>query len=156
MPDAKESSPVTLLLIALFKLLKGVLLIVVGAGALKLLHRDVGEAVNHWIEILRIDPDNRFIHGALEKLFAVSPKQLKELSAGTFIYAGLLLTEGVGLLMRRHWAEYFTVVTTAALIPLEVYELAKHFTPVKVGVLVINVAIVWYLIARLRSYRRAA
>ncbi len=98
-----------------------------------------------------MDPRNRYIHRVLAKLFAVNPKQLKELSAGTFFYAALLLTEGVGLLMRKHWAEYFTVITTAALVPLEIYELAKRFTFVKIAVLAVNVAIVVYLIARLRN-----
>jgi len=57
--------------------------------------------------------------------------------------------------MRKHWAEYFTVITTAALIPLELYELARHFSWAKIVVLLVNVAIVVYLIARLRSPRTA-
>jgi len=81
----------------------------------------------------------------------VTPKQLRELSVGTFLYAGLFLTEGMGLLLRKHWAEYFTIITTGAFIPLEIYEVARHFTVVKVVVTVINVLIVWYLVARVRS-----
>ena len=53
--------------------------------------------------------------------------------------------------MRKRWAEYFTVISTAVFIPLEVYEIFHRFTGVKVGVLAVNVAIVWYLIQRLRS-----
>src|SRR5438876_3197403 len=86
------------LLIGLFKLLKGLMLVAVGIGALKLLHRDVATVVEHWVQLLRVDPENRFIHRVLVKVFAVSPKQLRELSIGTFFYATLLLTEGVGLL----------------------------------------------------------
>ena len=86
--------PVTLLLIALFKLAKGILLVLVGIGALKLLHKDVAQTVLHWVDVLRVDPDNRFIHGVLSRAFSISPKQLKATSIGTFIYAGLLLTEG--------------------------------------------------------------
>ena len=143
-----------ILLIGIFKLVKGLLLVAVGFGALKLLHRDVETVVQHWVDILRVDPENRFIHRLLTKILSVSPKQLKELSVGTFFYAALLLTEGIGLLMRKHWAEYFTVITTAALIPLEVYELAKRVSPAKIGVLAINVAIVWYLVAQLRKAPR--
>ena len=152
-PHSKEKGAIGILLIGLFKLVKGVLLVAVGIGALKLVHRDIAEVVEHWVEILRVDPDNRFIHGVVVKLFAVTPKQLRELSAGTFFYAALLLTEGIGLLMRKHWAEYFTVITTGAFIPLELYELGKHFTLIKVVVLAINVAIVWYLVDRVRSRR---
>jgi uncharacterized membrane protein (DUF2068 family) len=151
---SKESGTAILILIALFKLVKALLLIAVGIGALRLLHKDVGSVLEHWVEVLRVDPDNHFVHSLLVRLFAVTPKQLEALGAGTFFYAALLLTEGVGLLMRKHWAEYFTVITTALLIPLEVFEMVKHLTTTKVVVLVINVAIVVYLIQRIRGRRR--
>ena len=143
------------MLIALFKLLKGLLLVVIGFGALRLLHRDLADTVTHWVNILRVDPDNRFIHAALTRALSVSPKQLKEASAGTFVYAALLLTEGTGLLLRRRWAEYFTIITTGGLIPLEVYEISRHVTATKIVVLAINVAIVIYLVARVRRKREA-
>lgn len=142
-----------LILIGIFKLAKAILLIAAGIGALRLLHKDVAGTVLHWVNVLRVDPDNRFIHRILAKIFRVTPKQLKELSVGTFFYASLLLTEGIGLLLRKHWAEYFTVITTAALLPLEIYELIERLTAAKVAVLVINVAIVVYLIVRLRRHK---
>jgi uncharacterized membrane protein (DUF2068 family) len=148
----QAKNPIGILLIGIFKLMKALLLVVVGIGAHHYLHRDLAQSVNRWVNTLRVDPDNIYIHGLLTHIFAVTPKQLKALSIGTFIYAALLGTEGVGLLMRKHWAEYFTVISTALLIPLEIYELAKRLTPVKVGVLAINAAIVWYLIARLRKH----
>jgi uncharacterized membrane protein (DUF2068 family) len=145
------SSSVVLILIGLFKLFKALLLVMVGIGAFKLLHKDLAGAVVHWVQLLRIDPDNRFIHGLLLKIFRITPKQLKELSVGTFLYAGLFTTEGIGLLLRKRWAEYFTIVTTGGLIPLEIYELWRHCTAAKTVVALINVAIVWYLVSRVRS-----
>jgi len=150
----KQESATVLTLIALFKLAKALALIAVGIGALKYLHKDLAASVLHWVNVLRVDPDNRLIHPLLAKAFSVTPKQLKELSAGTFFYAALLGIEGIGLLLRKHWAEYFTIITTGALLPLEVYELAKHVTMAKIIVLVINAAIVWYLVVRVRSRRR--
>jgi uncharacterized membrane protein (DUF2068 family) len=147
---APRKSATTLVLIALFKLVKGLLLLAVGVGAVKLLHRDIAQTISDWVDFLRVDPDNRFIHGILTRLLRLSPAQLKAASVGTFIYAGLLLTEGIGLLLRKRWAEYFTIVTTAGLIPLELYELAKHITAAKVAILAINIAIVAYLVVRVR------
>ena len=92
---AKQSSSFILILIGLFKLVKALLLIAVGIGSIRFLHKDLGSTVMHWIQVLRVDPDNRFIHGILVKIFRVTPKQLKELSVGTFLYAG-------GVLDRRH------------------------------------------------------
>jgi len=114
------------------------------------MHRDVATVTEHWIEVLRVDPDNRFIHRGLLRVFNVTPKQLKELSAGTFIYAAIFLTEGTGLLARKHWAEYMTLISTGLFIPLEVYEIYHHFTLLKLGITVINVAIIWYLAAALK------
>ena len=147
----KEPFSAALFLIGLFKLLKALLLVVVGIGAIKFLHRDLSSAVMHWVQVLRVDSDNRYIHGVLVRIFRVTPKQLKELSLGTFLYAALFATEGTGLLLRKHWAEYFTIVSTGAFIPSECYELAKHFTIVKLVVTAINLLIVWYLVVRVRS-----
>jgi uncharacterized membrane protein (DUF2068 family) len=148
-----QESSGTLMLIAIFKLLKGILLVAVGIGALDLLHRDVADTVSHWVDMLRVDPDNHFVHGVLSRLLSVNPNQLKAVSAGTFTYAGLLLTEGIGLLLRKRWAEYFTIITTAGLMPLEVWEITKHVTAIKLVVLLINAAIVVYLVARVRRSR---
>jgi len=150
-PARRQNSSRTLLLIALFKLIKGLLLVAVGIGAFRLLHRDVANTVMHWVTILRVDPDNRFIHAALTRVLSISPKQLKVTSAGTFIYAALLLTEGIGLLLRKRWAEYFTIITTSGLVPLEVYEISRHVTSAKIVVLALNLAIVVYLVVRVRQ-----
>jgi uncharacterized membrane protein (DUF2068 family) len=139
-----------LLLIGLFKLVKGVSLLIVAFGLLRLLHRDVAEVTEHWIEVLRVDPENRFIHRALLKVFNVTPKQLKELSVGTLVYAAIFLTEGTGLLLRKHWAEYMTLISTGLFIPLELYEIHRHFTMVKLVVTLVNVLIVWYLAVRIK------
>ncbi len=143
----------TLLFIALFKLTKGILLLIVAIGAHKLLHRDVANTVAHWVDVLRVDPDNRYIHRLLTRALSVTPAQLKAASAGTFIYSGLLLTEGIGLLLRKRWAENFTIITTAGLIPLEIYEIVHHLTAAKIVVLAVNVVIVGYLILRVRSHK---
>jgi uncharacterized membrane protein (DUF2068 family) len=148
---SKEPFSFVLFLIGLFKLVKAALLVAVGIGAIKLLHKDLSGEVLHWAQVLRVDPDNRYIHGTLVRIFRVTPKQLRELSVGTFIYAALFLTEGAGLLLRKHWAEYFTIITTGLFIPLEIYELARHFTLTKLVVTAVNVLIVWYLVARVRS-----
>jgi uncharacterized membrane protein (DUF2068 family) len=80
--------------------------------------------------------------------------KLRAISAGVFCYAALLLTEGTGLLLRYHWAEYFTVIVTGSFLPLELYELVKRLTITRMVVVALNAAIVWYLIRRLASQRR--
>ena len=149
--SAKSSSSFVLVLIGLFKLFKALLLIAVGISAIKFLHKDLARAVIHWVRVLRVDPDNQYVHRILERIFRVTPKQLKELSVGTFLYASLFAIEGIGLLLRKRWAEYFTIIGTGGLIPLEVYELAQHFTVTKLAVVFVNMLIVWYLASRVQS-----
>jgi uncharacterized membrane protein (DUF2068 family) len=144
-----------LLLIAAFKLIKGLALLALAVGALKLLHKDVAAQVAQWIDILRVDPHNHYIREALSKLGMVDDRKLKELSIGTFFYSGLFLTEGVGLALRKRWAEYLTIVSTASLLPLEIYEIVKQVSALKIIVLLANIAVVVYLVIEVRRTRGA-
>jgi len=132
-------------LIALFKLLKGLLLVVVGLAALRLLHADVSPLVISWADRLNIDPQNRYIGGALSRLLSADTRALVTISVGSFMYAALLLTEAGGLWLRRRWAEYFTIIVTSSFIPLEIYEVYKRFTVTRLAIIALNIAIVGYL-----------
>jgi uncharacterized membrane protein (DUF2068 family) len=138
-------------LIAAFKFFKCALLIGLSVGAFKLLHKDVGEVVEHWVNALRLDPGNHFVDSALAQASRVSPKQIKELGLGGLLYAGLFFTEGTGLWLQKRWGEWLTVIITSTLIPVEIYEIYRHPTWVRVAALVINIAIVGYLIYRIRT-----
>jgi uncharacterized membrane protein (DUF2068 family) len=138
-------------LIALFKLLKAVLLIAVGMGALHLIHKDVASVVEHWVRMLGLDPGNRYVDRALEKAGNLTPDKMKQLGVGSFIYAALFLTEGIGLWMVKRWAEWFSVIITSSLVPFEIYEICRHPSPIKILVLIFNIAVVAYLIYRIRG-----
>jgi uncharacterized membrane protein (DUF2068 family) len=144
-----------LLLIGVLKLLKGLSLIVAGIGLLSLLHRDAADTIRHWIEYVRIDPHDRLIDHLLEKVAGVSHRTLRRLGVGTLLYAAVFCTEGVGLLMAKHWAEYLTAGVTASFLPIEAYELIRHPSPVKAVVILVNVAVVIYLVIEIRRDRAA-
>jgi uncharacterized membrane protein (DUF2068 family) len=76
---------------------------------------------------------------------------LKEIGAGSFGYAALFLTEGTGLLLRKRWAQYFTIIVTASFLPLEFYEVIRQPSVLKTVVILSNVAILVYLVIRLRA-----
>jgi len=139
-------------LIAALKLLKGLALLALGFGALHLLHKDVAAIVEHWINMFQVDPHGHYMHLLLAKLSILDDKRLKELSVGTFVYSAIFLTEGVGLALAKRWAEYLTIISTASLLPLELYELARHASLGKVLALVINLAVVAYLVFELRRF----
>jgi uncharacterized membrane protein (DUF2068 family) len=149
----KSSDSRLIRLIALFKLLKASLLIAVGVGALKLIHKDIATVLQHWVTMLGLDPGNQYVDRALEKAANLSPNKIRGLGVVSFIYAGLFLTEGIGLWLVKRWAEWFTVIVTGSLVPVEVYEIYRHPTPIKILVLMINIAVVGYLLYRIRSER---
>jgi uncharacterized membrane protein (DUF2068 family) len=153
MPNKKRSHSrghTALLVIALFKFVKGSLLLVLAFGALSLLHKNVASEVEHWLDQLRIDPDNQVIGVIIRKLQLVHSKELKEISALGAGYAALFVTEGTGLLFRKRWAEWLTIIATTSLMPLELNQLIKEFTAVRLLVLLMNAAVVLFLIYEVR------
>lgn len=136
--------------IAFFKLVKAALLILTGIGLLKLIHVDRAAELVHWVARLGFDPGSRIVTHAIERLTNIPPNRIREMGIATFLYAGLFLTEGIGLWLLKRWAEWLTVIATGSLIPIEVYEIFKHPRPIKVLILIFNVAIVVYLAYRIR------
>jgi uncharacterized membrane protein (DUF2068 family) len=87
-------------------------------------------------------------------------EKLLSLRTGTirivgFAVLGLAIIEGleaVGLWYQKRWAEYLTFIVTAAFVPLEIYELTQTVSPFKVIALVVNLAIVIYLLYAKRLF----
>ena len=137
-------------LIAVFKLLKAVVLLLSLAALLHLVHHQPTQTVLHWALRLHVDPQNHYLRAGLATLLGVSPRQWVLLTGGTLLYALLFSIEGIGLWLARAWAEYLTILSTAGFIPVEVYELAKRGSVTKGVMLALNVAILLYLILRVR------
>jgi uncharacterized membrane protein (DUF2068 family) len=157
MPTAQpEKSNRLILLIGAFAILKALLLLIVAMAVHHLINADIALTLAGWVRHIRVDPDNHYLHTAIEKLTGVPRKRLHELSIGTFIYAALFFVEGVGLLLRKRWAEYLTVITTSGLLPIEIYEVCERVTLMKVLLLIVNVAIVAYLVRQIWIGHKAA
>ena len=149
----KASHDKILRMIAVFKFLKAAMLIALGVGAFRLLHRDLGKLAEHWVEALRLDPGGHFVTVGLAKASKLRPDQVKKLGLVSFLYAGLFLAEGTGLWLRKLWGEWLTVIITGSLVPVEIYEIYRHPSAVKTAVFVINLGIVAYLIYGIRAQR---
>jgi uncharacterized membrane protein (DUF2068 family) len=88
----------------------------------------------------------------LQRLFAVSIRNLYLVGAAIAAYAVLEGVEAIGLWLGRRWAEYLTFVATVVFVPYEIYELTKSLTALKILTLVINLAIVVYLLVSKRLF----
>lgn len=146
----KHSRDRGLLLIGLFKLGKSLLFFGIGVGAIHLLHKDLVDVVMRLAMALKFDPESRFVGMLLDKADLIDAHRLKQISAATFGYSALALTEGVGLLLEKVWAEYLTLILTISFLPWELYELARRPDWFRLGLLLINLAVLWYLVWLLR------
>jgi len=144
--------------IGVLKLLKAVLFVLMGIGALRLLHSDIVDVVGRAILAMRFDPEGRFVNVILEKAAMIDHHRLREISYAIFAYAGVDVIEGIGLVMRKLWAEFVTLILTASFLPWEFYELARHATSMKLVLTILNLAVVLYLLfyvrMRIREHRR--
>ncbi|MBS1800754.1 MAG: DUF2127 domain-containing protein [Acidobacteria bacterium] len=139
-----------LLLIGLFKLGKALLFFALGIGAIHLLHKDLADEVLKLITALKFDQESRFVNLLLEKVDLIDAHRLKQIGFATFAYSALALTEGIGLVLEKVWAEYLTLGLTVSFLPWELYELARHPNMFRLSILVINLAVLWYLVWLLR------
>jgi uncharacterized membrane protein (DUF2068 family) len=145
-----------LALIAIFKFAKATLLITVGFGALRLIHSDLMDQAKALFDSLGQSLDVVPVLKLLRQIGALAPNSLRLVGAGSFLYAVLFLTEGIGLWRQRRWAEYLTVVATASFIPFEIFEITRRLTWPRVSAFVINVAVLIYVIWVLRVQAREA
>ena len=135
-----------LFIIGFLKLGKGLLVLAFGISVLKLVNKDIDAVFYEIISKLHIDAENRFIQKVLAHLSLISNHTLEAIGAVSIVFATLLLIEGFGLVFERLWAEYLTVAETAIFIPFELFEITRHCTITRVSILLINIAIVLYLL----------
>lgn len=137
-------------LIALERIVRGVLLFGAGVYLLFHLNSDFGRLGERVMRAIELDPRRPFLHRIVAYLHHLHASELRVAALFALGYGLLELVEGTGLWLDKLWAEYLTVVATSLLIPLELYELVRHPTALKAGGLVVNVLIVVYLVVVLR------
>jgi uncharacterized membrane protein (DUF2068 family) len=143
-----------LLAIGLFKLVEAVFFLLVGVGALHFIHRDLGDAALRLATKLRVDPEGRLVGFVLDHLDAMTGQRLREIGVATFLYAALRVTEGIGLVLEKTWAEYLTVVVTVSFLPWEMYEIVMRIDWIRVGLFVVNLFVLAYLLWWLKRRKR--
>ena len=165
--------------IGVYKLIKTVLFLIAAAGIHHLVHRDTQVELTKFLHVFRISGDGRIVKGLLLKANVIDDPRKKVTAYVLVFYAVLFAIEGVGLVLRKRWGEWFSAILTATGIPPEVYLLMHHATNPKIAplagagghspslimdrivwlkivVLLFNIAIVWYLVAHLIRTNRAA
>jgi len=136
--------------IAVYKFCKTALMLVLALGTVRLLNPDVAAWANRWATELSLRHDRRLLGQLISLITGLSNRRLHALAVGAFSVALLFLTEGVGLWMGKRWAEYLTVIATTVFVPFEIVQLARVVTVVRIAALLVNLAVVAFLVYRLR------
>lgn len=136
------------------KLGKGLLLFGIALGIYSLMGEDLRAEFERFLRWVKLDPEHAFFAALGEKLQAITPSNIRWIASGTLLYSLLLFVESTGLILRAFWAAWLAIGETAFFLPIEIYELMRGFTLTVLVILVINVAIVWYLVInRSRLFR---
>jgi uncharacterized membrane protein (DUF2068 family) len=135
-----------LILIAAFKLAQALLFAAIGVGALRLVHKDVGDVLGRAAHHLLFNPESKLVNLILEKASVLNDRLLRRIGAVVFVYAGLDLIEGIGLYLEKTWAEYLTLGITGSFLPWEIFEVFRKVTPARISLLTVNAMVFFYLI----------
>ncbi len=146
----------TLRIVALMEAVKGVIVFGAGFGLLSLLHRDVRHLAESLVTRLHIDPERHFAGVFLNAAAKVTDARLWGFAGLALAYSAIRFAEGYGLWFNRRWAAWLGAVSGAIYVPIEVYELWHKPGALKVATLVLNVAVVAYLVLTLQRGRSFA
>jgi uncharacterized membrane protein (DUF2068 family) len=155
-PRARSRHDRWIIAIGVFKQVQGVLFLLLGIGALRLIHADLLDMAERLIVSLRFDPESHFVSLVLGKIALLDPHRMKQISAAIFTISALDFLEGTGLVLEKAWAEYVTLVLTASFLPWEAFEVIRHVSWPRAGLFAINLAVVVYLgfYVRMRVWER--
>src|SRR5271154_2918710 len=137
--------------IALYKLVKVLLLLALAYGEVRLSDASLIAKLVTWASARPLGLEHKVVTWLLEWFSGLSASRVHALRMVTLAYAAVFAIEGIGLWMRKRWAEWMTTIITASLIPLELWELFDRPNIGKAAVFVANVAIVVILIRHVRS-----
>jgi uncharacterized membrane protein (DUF2068 family) len=141
-------------LIALYKIVKVLLLLLVAYGELRLRDASLVAKLLSWASARPYGLEHRVVSHLVEWFSGLSSSRAEALRLVTLGYAAVFAVEGIGLWMQKRWAEWLTVVITASLVPLETWEMFSRPTWGKLAILLGNIAIVAYLVWHVRTHAK--
>ena len=140
--------------IALFELAKGLLALGAAFGLLSLRHTDIHAVADAFLRHHGIDPEQHYTRLFIESVAKATHHGTGQLVAFACVYALIRLAEGLGLWWGQHWAEWFAVASASLYLPVECVHFARGPTLFTGGVILFNLALVYYLAWLLMAQRR--
>jgi len=140
--------------IVAFKAFKTLTLTTLGILLLTARHSDPVDLLMRLALAVHLPLTSSVFERALRFAMNLTVRKETALAFTAFGYAALMGAEGVGLYLRKPWSRWFTIGATSSLIPIEVYESVRGLHPLRVLVLIVNAAVVIYLVRRRELFER--
>ena len=141
-----EARKVGIEIIAIFEGAKGALVLLAGCGLLLLVHKDLNQTASELIRHLHMNPARKYPQIFLDLAGRINDTNLWAMACAAIVYSGVRFTEAVGLWLNRGWAEWFGLLSGSMYIPIEIYEVVRSATLLKMTLLIINAVIVLFLL----------
>ena len=125
---------------------KGLVVLLAGFGVLSLVHRDAWDVAESFLEWLHISPEAHYAQVFLNLADEVTDAKLWAVAVGALAYSTLRFLEAYGLWRERAWAEWLAMISGAIYLPFEVVELLRQPDWVRLAILVVNLAVVLYMV----------
>ncbi len=156
-PPAQEQAGHDRLLpwIAAERALRAIILLAVGIVLLTHPHTNWGTEITRLAEKLGLNPRGNWVKRVIDRVSRINADKNVIFGLAAIGYGVLEAVESYGLWTRKRWGEWLTVIATSLFFIPEIWELTKSASVLKVGALLANIAIVAYLIWRLRRSHTA-
>ncbi len=142
-------------LIIIYKTVVGILEVLISAGLVHMLGKDLEQTFTNMALAVNLNIESPFVGKAIKEASSLHDSTYIGITLVLFSFGVLNIIEAWGLHMRQRWAEWLTVIATSLFIPLEVREIVKGITLLNAALLVMNVAIVYYLARHKELFKRA-
>ncbi len=155
MPTPVKKRPLFLKLIILHRFSAGSLEVFLGFWILKYLDTNIDGIVINIFKYMGFDLANQYVRYLIERASLLGNTTIIAVSLMLLSSSLLSYVEGYGLLMRRSWGEWCSVISTASFIPFEIYGMMLGgVTSVKIGILIFNLLVIWYLISHKELFNK--
>ena len=160
MPNSNEKNTMTkhsddyIRIAAVFEAAKGSIVLATGFGLLLFIHKDLHVVSEQIVRHLHLNPARHYPTIFIDVIDHITDPQLFALALAAFLYAMVRLVEAYGLWYHRQWAEWFGFLTGGMYIPVELYELVRGVTAIKLAIFIINLMIVVLLGIALQQSRK--
>jgi len=138
--------------VATFELTKGLIVLLASSGILLLVHReDPWDIADGLLKLLHISPDHHFAQVFLDWADNLTAAKLWAVAAVAVAYSLLRFVEAYGLWYAKAWGEWIALISGTLYLPFEIYKLVYRQSLFHISILLINLAVVLYMIYALKT-----